>query len=55
MDDFDTDWYNGVLNQNATKSFINSISEQPSFDLNKFYMISPSIVKLRIDKVLHSL
>jgi len=36
----------------STKLFINSFSQQIHLDFNKFYIISPTLVKKRIDKIL---
>lgn len=36
----------------ATKLFIDSLNKQTHFDFNKFYVVSPTLVKQRLDNLL---
>ena len=38
----------------ASKLFIESLKENPTLNLQKFYIVSPTIVKLRIDNILQN-
>lgn len=40
------------MHTKATKLFIDSINKQPYLDFNKFYIVSPTLVKQRIDTLL---
>ncbi|WP_455757818.1 transglutaminase-like domain-containing protein [Sulfurimonas sp.] len=44
---------NEQMNTKSTKLFIESIKEQPSLDFNKFYVVSSTVVKNRIDSFLN--